>query len=454
MAGTANNFLAGSLGIGTTTIGAKLQVNNAATVGTGSTAMSAINPIIFVDNGNATNGSIVIKSHAVGAGNVVGALRFASSPDGANYNWGGIEALSSASSIVETLSFKIPSSNASAGTSNEIVRIDTNGLSIGTQSATAGTALVVGRNNGRGIYANGIIPSTLTTTARYVNTTAITAAASFNLTNLQHYFAEQGTFGAGSTVTNQYGFFVDSSMTGATNDFGFYGNLAAGANIWNLFMTGTAANYMAGSLAIGTTSITSKLSVITPAGGNTSGFSVGSTNGLLNIWGGSLSGVVFDVTNGTLNGATGTNILFRQGGTTAMVLTASSNLLLGTTTDLGYKFLISDGTRTCSFNPNSALDAFFIGTYESKPLIFGTGDAERMRIDVNGNFGVGTNASNNASARLQVNSTTQGFLPPRMTATQRAAIASPAEGLIVVQTDGTQGLYLYIGAAWHAITML
>jgi hypothetical protein len=253
MNGTANNYMAGSLGIGSTSIGAKLQVNNAATVGTGSTSMSAINPIIFVDNGNATNGSIVIKSHAVGAGNVVGALRFASSPDGANYNWAGIDALSSASSIVETLSFKIPSSNASAGTSNEIVRIDTNGLSIGTQSATAGTALVVGRNNGRGIYANGTIPSTLTTTARYVNTTAITAAASFNLTNLQHYFAEQGTFGAGSTVTNQYGFFVDSSMTGATNDFGFYGNLAAATNVWNLYMNGTAANYMAGKLLIGST---------------------------------------------------------------------------------------------------------------------------------------------------------------------------------------------------------
>jgi hypothetical protein len=41
-----------------------------------------------------------------------------------------------------------------------------------------------------------------------------------------------------------------------------------------------------------------------------------------------------------------------------------------------------------------------------------------------------------------------------MTAAQRTAIATPAEGLIVVQTDGTQGLYLYIGAAWHAITML
>jgi len=36
-----------------------------------------------------------------------------------------------------------------------------------------------------------------------------------------------------------------------------------------------------------------------------------------------------------------------------------------------------------------------------------------------------------ASARLQVDSTTQGFLPPRMTTTQRNAIGSPATGLMV-----------------------
>ena len=70
-----------------------------------------------------------------------------------------------------------------------------------------------------------------------------------------------------------------------------------------------------------------------------------------------------------------------------------------------------------------------------------------------GQVGIGA-TSINASAKVQIDSTTQGVLFPRMTATQRAAIASPAEGLIVVQTDGTQGLYLYIGAAWHAITML
>ena len=37
----------------------------------------------------------------------------------------------------------------------------------------------------------------------------------------------------------------------------------------------------------------------------------------------------------------------------------------------------------------------------------------------------------NASAVLQADSTTQGFLPPRMTAAQRTAIASPETGLIV-----------------------
>ncbi|WP_304196851.1 hypothetical protein [Flavobacterium alvei] len=52
------------------------------------------------------------------------------------------------------------------------------------------------------------------------------------------------------------------------------------------------------------------------------------------------------------------------------------------------------------------------------------------------------------SAVLELESTTKGFLLPRMTQTQREAIASPAMGLVVFQTDGVKGLYCYIGSGW------
>ena len=61
--------------------------------------------------------------------------------------------------------------------------------------------------------------------------------------------------------------------------------------------------------------------------------------------------------------------------------------------------------------------------------------------------GIGT-PTPDASAKLDVYSTTKGFLPPRMIAAQRTAISSPAAGLMVYQTDGTSGLYYYNGTAW------
>ena len=62
---------------------------------------------------------------------------------------------------------------------------------------------------------------------------------------------------------------------------------------------------------------------------------------------------------------------------------------------------------------------------------------------------VGIGTSNPASsAKLEIRSTTQGFLPPRMTLTERNAITSPVAGLMVYQTDGTAGLYYYSGSSW------
>ncbi len=76
---------------------------------------------------------------------------------------------------------------------------------------------------------------------------------------------------------------------------------------------------------------------------------------------------------------------------------------------------------------------------------------------VAGKFVAGTNTAASASAVLEANSTTQGFLPPRMTLTQRDAIASPVKGLIIMCSDcgveyGAQGeVQVYNGTAWRNI---
>ena len=55
-----------------------------------------------------------------------------------------------------------------------------------------------------------------------------------------------------------------------------------------------------------------------------------------------------------------------------------------------------------------------------------------------------------ASSQLSVNSTTRGFLPPRMTTTQKNAIATPATGLMVFDT--TLGKLCVFSTTWQTIT--
>ena len=91
-------------------------------------------------------------------------------------------------------------------------------------------------------------------------------------------------------------------------------------------------------------------------------------------------------------------------------------------------------------------------TYKANShLITGYTDTPFMYIDYTGRVGVGVGTSPDASAKLDVGSTTSGFLPPRMTTTQKNAISSPAEGLMVYDLT-LHKLSIYTGAAWQTVT--
>ncbi len=81
------------------------------------------------------------------------------------------------------------------------------------------------------------------------------------------------------------------------------------------------------------------------------------------------------------------------------------------------------------------------------------GDADTHNIFSDASLdAVGIGASSiHASAKLEVNSIAKGFLPPRMTATQRTAISSPANGLLVYDTDSLG--YMLYASGWKKLAL-
>jgi len=139
-------------------------------------------------------------------------------------------------------------------------------LGIGTLPA-ASTITLVGGNLATGaVTVNNIlvtseIQSDVTSQYHSYRSNPRTAATAFTLANLRHFTAAQQTFGVGSTVTNQYGFYADNALTGATNNYGFYSAIASGTGRYNFYAAGTADNYFAGNVGIGTTSPSALLHV-------------------------------------------------------------------------------------------------------------------------------------------------------------------------------------------------
>ena len=153
--------------------------------------------------------------------------------------------------------------------------------SIGTNTLRVGKN-ITGATTLNSVLVDGAVQSDVTGDISYIVAQTRTAAATFNVTNSFLFRAAQASIGASSTIGTQVGFYAEPSLTGATNNYGFLGGIASGTNRWNLYMDGTANNYMAGSLGIGSTSLTGiNLKVNKNLTGATSSYSIDNTSAIL-----------------------------------------------------------------------------------------------------------------------------------------------------------------------------
>lgn len=126
-------------------------------------------------------------------------------------------------------------------------------------------------------------------------------------------------------------------------------------------------------------------------------------------------------------------------GTTSAALRVSGNIIpsVNATYDLGTPSLNFTRVRAQNVVSNGSLSLY-------------SGGALGLTVASSANILIGT-ATDTASSILKLESTTKGFLPPRMTNAQRVAIASPAIGLMVYCTDTVEGIYVYKSTGWTFI---
>jgi hypothetical protein len=202
-------------------------------------------------------------------------------------------------------------------------------LGIGSTSLT-GINLFVAKNitgatSSFGIAHSASVQSDVTTNAYGMNMSVTTAAAAFTLINLYLHRVTFGGLGASSAVTNMFGYFAESTITSATNNYGFYGNIAAGTGRYNLYMSGTAQNLFSGDVLIfgagGLGYTTGSGGAVTQATSRTTGVTLNKTNGAITLVSaaGSVAYQSFTVTNSTV-AATDTIIVNQKSGTDKYII--------------------------------------------------------------------------------------------------------------------------------------
>lgn len=89
---------------------------------------------------------------------------------------------------------------------------------------------------------------TVTNVTGYFSTPRNTGAGT--VTDLMGYSAASGINSGGGVVTNNFGFYTADQAVG-TNNYGFYSAVTSGSGKWSFYSAGSADNYLAGKLGIG-----------------------------------------------------------------------------------------------------------------------------------------------------------------------------------------------------------
>jgi hypothetical protein len=303
---------------------------------------------------------------------------------------------------------------------------------------------------------------------------------------------------AGGTITDMYGVYTNITRTAGTitNYYGVYIDTDATAtNKWGLYQNdATAKNYFAGNVGIGTATPGENLDVYATSGSASIRAKATATAGqaILSLDRGTIgsgnSSAVSFLTNGTEDWVLGTSegpgasdfSIYDDGTSTYpfYIVKSSGDVGIGTTSPADelqvYGSASGADSRVASIvdpsqtaghyvyedlgqalsTDNAAQIMFYYAGAGSASNRFGLGfhgTSEYFSLLAGGNVGIGTTTPN-ASALLDVYSTTSGLLPPRMTTTQRNAISSPATGLTIYNTT-TVELETYDGATngWEAV---
>jgi hypothetical protein len=259
-------------------------------------------------------------------------------------------------------------------------------------------------------------------------------------------FLQSGNVGIGTATPATRLHIVGGGTTTSASDFAT--TVTQRIDVANAAISlgfGYVANDFAMIQSINNATSTARTITINPFGGNVligtptdGGFRL-DVNGTARVSGAATFSNTIAATSATLSGdltLTGTG-----GHTINMVATTAGSQTISMTASGG-------GSNTVTGTGGD----FNIQTTNAHPLVYKTNNTERMRITSTGNVGIGT-ATPNASSQLDITSTTQGFLPPRMTSTQKTTIATPATGLVVYDTTLNK-LSVYTGAAWETVTSL